>query len=217
MARTVFSRNDLNSLRSKTDHVSEAYSENIKTYADIKSKALLDSLRAILKDVRGVSLRAKHPSIRLEILYAFLPDFKDFLNASTDPTAFSTTHLAQLVSFLEDWFASATEEVSQLLKHGEITYDTLWALFKPNGPVYTNDTESEQPKCLLFDFGEFQDLKGSKYYEMVCRSLYYDGKFFGEVQSFLQIPEFRGARDIGSLEGKSTPRAMIPSYLIDAL
>ena len=35
---------------------------------------------------------------------------------------------------------------------------------------------------------------------MVCRSLYYDGKFFGEVQSFLKIPEFRGARKITSLE-----------------
>ena len=35
---------------------------------------------------------------------------------------------------------------------------------------------------------------------MVCRSLFYDGKFFGEVQSFLKIPEFRGARKITTLE-----------------
>ena len=86
------------------------------------------------------------------------------------------------------------------MSHGEITYDLLWALFKPNAPVFTIDQDSEQPKCLLFDFGEAQDRKGQKYFEMVCRSLHYDGKFFGEVQSFLKIPEFRGARKITSLE-----------------
>ena len=35
---------------------------------------------------------------------------------------------------------------------------------------------------------------------MACRSLHYDGTFFGEVQSFLKISEFRGARKIKSLE-----------------
>lgn len=186
-----------------TDCDSEAHYEDIKTYADIKSAPLLDSLRAILKNVKSISLRAKQPSIRLEVLYAFIPEFKAFLEASTDPESHSMMHLAQLIGFLEDWYASTTEEVTQLLKHGEITFDALWALFKPNDTIYTKDTESEQPKCLLFDFGETHKHKSLKYYEMSCRSLHYNGTIFGEVQSSLKVAEFRGARKIHSLEGKT--------------
>ena len=90
--------------------------------------------------------------------------------------------------------------MTPLLAHNEITYDLLWALFKPNAPIFTICQDSEQPKCLLFDFGEAQDRKDQKFFEIVCRSLHYDGKVFGEVQNFLKIPEFRGARRITSLE-----------------
>ena len=112
----------------------------------------------------------------------------------------SAKQLSQAIEFLDDWFSTTAEELTPLLAHGEITYDLLWALFKPSDPIYTNDSDSEQPRCLLFDFGEAQDRKGQKYFEIVCRSLHYDGKFFGEVQSFLKISEFRGARKINSCE-----------------
>ena len=138
--------------------------------------------------------------IRVEVLFAFLPDLKEYRKTLLDSESDGAKQLEQAIEFLDDWFASTTEELTPLLAHGEITYDHLWAVFKPNAPIFTICQDSEQPKCLLFDFGEARDRKGQRYFEIVCRSLYYDGKFFGEVQSFLKIPEFRGARRITSLE-----------------
>ena len=136
----------------------------------------------------------------MEILYAFLPDLKAYHNGAIDKDTDGIEHLGQVIEFLQDWFQATTEEISQLLSHGEITYELLWALFKPNATIYTTDQDSEQPRCYLYDFGEHYNRKGQKYFEMACRSLHYDGKFFGEIQNFLKISEFRGARKIKSLE-----------------
>ncbi|KAL9099152.1 MAG: hypothetical protein Q9163_005310 [Psora crenata] len=180
--------------------VNDAHYESIKTYADIRSAALLEILRVVLKDVKSISLRGKHPNIRLEVLFHFLPDLKEHHRSIADLGSDGVKQLGQVIEFLDDWFASTTEELTPLLAHGEITYDLLWALFKPNAPIYTVCQDSEQPRCLLFDFGETHDRKGQKNFEMTCRSLYYDGKFFGEVQTSCKISEFRGARKITSLE-----------------
>lgn len=108
--------------------------------------------------------------------------------------------LGQLIDFLKDWYQSAIEELNQLVEHGEITYDLLWALFKPNDLIFTIDQDSEQPRCFIYDFGDTHEVQGQRYFEITCRSLHYDGKWFGEIQSFLKVPQFQGARSISALE-----------------
>lgn len=66
--------------------------------------------------------------------------------------------------------------------------------------IFTIDPDSEQPRCYIYDFGDTQEVQGQKYFEITCRSLHYDGKWFGEIQTFLKVPEFRGARHISALE-----------------
>lgn len=112
----------------------------------------------------------------MEILYAFIPELAAHLSTMEDKESHQARQLAQVLEFLEDWFSSTKEELVPLLDSSEITYDLLWALFKPNEPIFTNDIDSEQPRCHIFDFGESQDRKGQKYFEIVCRSLLYDGK-----------------------------------------
>lgn len=81
-----------------------------------------------------------------------------------------------------------------------MTFDLLWTLFPPNTLVYTSCVYSEEPKCLVFDFGEEKILKKGKFYVLQCRYLDFNGKVLGEVISNLLIPEFRGAKPITSLE-----------------
>lgn len=81
-----------------------------------------------------------------------------------------------------------------------MTFDLLWTLFPPNTVVYTSCVYSEEPKCLIFDFGEEKLLKKGKFYVLQCRYLDFNGKLLGEVISNLLIPEFRGAKPITSLE-----------------
>ena len=47
-----------------TYEITETHHESIKTFADIKSIALLEILRAVLQDVKSISLRGKRPSVR---------------------------------------------------------------------------------------------------------------------------------------------------------
>ena len=91
-------------------------------------------------------------------------------------------------------------DLPPLLEHGEITFDLLWTLFRPNTIVYTRCIFSEEPKCLIFDFGDEKEIKKEKYYVLQCRYVDFNGKVFGEVATNLIIPEFRGAKTITSLQ-----------------
>ena len=111
-----------------------------------------------------------------------------------------TQHLDLLIRFLQEHYASITKTLPELLERGEMTFDLLWTLFPPNTLIYTSCVYSEEPKCLVFDFGEEKILKKGKFYVLQCRYLDFNGKVLGEVISNLLIPEFRGTKPITSLE-----------------
>jgi hypothetical protein len=46
-------------------------------------------------------------------------------------------HLSLLIDYMDRTFNPTSQRLETLLKHGEITYDLLWALFKPNTLVFT--------------------------------------------------------------------------------
>ena len=84
-----------------------------------------------------------------------------------------------------------------LLPKKEITYDLLWALFKPNVEVYTICQGTQAPRCVLFNqMEERKDLSGSKYMHLETRYLGSDGTALGEVTTSSSIPIFRGTTRI---------------------
>ena len=52
-----------------------------------------------------------------------------------DPT--SLKHLDLLVDFIKTTYKFTAQRLHSLLESGEITYDLLWALFKPNSTIYS--------------------------------------------------------------------------------
>jgi hypothetical protein len=63
-------------------------------------------------------------------------------------------HFNLLVDFIKVTYASTTERLTALLKDHEITYDLLWALFKPNIVVYTTYYGTGKPRCVRYYFRE---------------------------------------------------------------
>jgi hypothetical protein len=63
-------------------------------------------------------------------------------------------HLDLLIEYIEKIYAPTTERLLSLLKHSEITYNLLWALFKPNTPVYTTCSRTKNPRCVTYDSAE---------------------------------------------------------------
>lgn len=109
-------------------------------------------------------------------------------------------HVGVLVNYLRETYADTAQNLKALLQNGEITYGLLWALFKPNDPVFTTCHGTHKPRGVKYDFGEEKTTKsGSKYWNLECRYQDFDGKEFGEVSIELGIPKFRGVKRIDLL------------------
>ena len=109
-------------------------------------------------------------------------------------------HLDLLLEFIKKTYQSTTERLNALLKKSEITYDLLWALFKPNAMIYTTCVGTDKPRCVKYNFGEEKkQMNGVEYFHLGCRYLDSDGKVFGEVSTALGIEKFRGTKRINSL------------------
>jgi hypothetical protein len=93
-----------------------------------------------------------------------------------------------------------THSLVSLQESKEITFDLLWALFKPGALVYTTCFGTRKPRCVIYGSGEEKISKsGVKYYEMECRYIDFDGEAFGDVSLNLAIPEFHGTKRINTL------------------
>lgn len=174
-------------------------------------------MREICENVRGVSLADSKPSVRTRdsiILHWLIcadraeyylpcplgpPAAEGVISRSSEGST-AEKHLEVFLRYLEATFRPIDERLSELLKNKEITYDLLWALFKPNVEVYTTCKGTQVSRCLLYSQMERKkDMAGSQYMHIETRYLGSDGKALGEVTSSSSIPIFRGATRIDLL------------------
>ncbi|KAJ5752813.1 ATPase AAA-type core [Penicillium odoratum] len=178
-------------------------SEEVTPYIDIKSEDLRDILREVLHDVKAISLMEDKPSIEQNILFHFLPELEECAdNTETGPDNVSAhaQHLRLLVNHLERAYAPILQRLESMWQHGQITYDLLWALFKPGCHIYTTCIGTNEPRCVIFDAGEEVTRNDETWFNLECRFIDYDGVIFGEAGIFLRVPKFRGSKYIATLE-----------------
>lgn len=116
-----------------------------------------------------------------------------------DDAATQLAHLIPLVDRIKHTYKESMERFTSLLQHGEITYDLLWALFKPGCPVYTKCFGTEKPRCVIFDAGKETTVGGITFFKLECRYMDYDGKVFGEAELSSGIVKFQGSKPISTL------------------
>ena len=88
-----------------------------------------------------------------------------------------------------------------MLENGLITFDLLWALWKPNTLVYTTTYGShDEPRVFKVDIAEKHHglMKGYHYF-VEGKYFEYDGKQYGFGSIAQEICDFRGARKITGL------------------
>ena len=142
--------------------------------------------------------------IEANLLYNFFPELNIYqMGTKGDSTSVAhTSHLQVLLEFIKSSYKSTNERLQSLLRNKEITYDLLWALFKPNSDIYTTCAGTEEPMCVRCNHGDekvFQ-VNGTQYFSLEARQLDYDGKVFGEATVKIAIEKFRGAKKIDLLE-----------------
>lgn len=109
-------------------------------------------------------------------------------------------HLGLLVNYIKSTHMSVTKSLDSLLPTGEITFDLLQAVFKPDSEVYTICPGTQEPTCFIFNHGEVRESDDSKTFFIEARCIDFDGKRFGEAKLTRSIPIFPGMKRIDSLE-----------------
>ncbi|CAG8196152.1 unnamed protein product [Penicillium olsonii] len=178
-------------------------SEEVVPFIDIKSEGLRDILRDVLHDIKAISLMEDKPSIEQNFLFHFLPELDrcaENMDSNSDHESAHAEHLLMLIDHLKLAYASTLQRLDSMLQHGHITFDLLWALFKPGWHIYTTCIGTKAPRCAVFDAGEEMTKNDETWFNLECRFLDYDGVKFGEAGIFLRVAKFRGSKPIETLE-----------------
>lgn len=137
------------------------------------------------------------------MLFHFLPVLEKYVESMNNDADHGSAHvknLRLLIDHLKNMYAATSQRLDSMLQHGHITYDLLWALFKPGCHVYTTCVGTKEPRCVIFDAGEEITLNGKTWFNLECRFLDYDGVKFGDAGVFLRVPKFRGSKPIATLD-----------------
>ncbi|KAF2004759.1 hypothetical protein P154DRAFT_519212 [Amniculicola lignicola CBS 123094] len=185
-----------------------------RTWVDIKSKLLQEALKDVLKGVKAVSLEQDTPSIDPKLLFIYHEElqthYRKTLKAQLakekkkkKKTALTgqIAHCKLLSRYISEDFTETRKKLHPMLKKGNITWDLVWALFKPNSIAFTHTYANiDDPRCFKVDQClEQSDFMGEKWYGIEGQYLEYDGKNFGLGDFYIQIDHFQGPRKITSL------------------
>jgi ATPase family associated with various cellular activities (AAA) len=181
---------------------------------DIKSHYLRDALQEIMKDVKAVSLVENQPTIDPNMLFLHVDEMRRFYKKTLKARIkkekkkknikrlkIMRAHLKLMVVYIDKDFDEKKKAIFPMVKAGNITFEYLWALFKPNSLAFTTTYgAADHPRCFKVDFAyaEKNFMRG-EYYVIEGRYLDYDGKNFGLGDFEIQIDHFKGPRKITSL------------------
>ncbi|OCK95174.1 uncharacterized protein K441DRAFT_557411, partial [Cenococcum geophilum 1.58] len=74
-------------------------------------------------------------------------------------------HLDLLVTYIKTIYTSTKQRFNSLEYSGEITYNILWALFKPNHLIYRKCLGTRKPRYIKFNFSkERTSYKGEEFF-----------------------------------------------------
>ena len=185
------------------------------TLVDIKSKALRGVLQIILKDCKCVSLVEETPEIDPHVLYHYYEEITRYMKKTLKPKlkrakrSKDKKQLAQeiaqcklLLGYIDEDFTATRKALKPLMKAGTITYELVWALFKPNTIVFTPTYgNKEDPRCFKVEqCYEYESwLSGAKSCCVDGKYLEYDGQVFGLGDHQTEIKAFKGHKKITSL------------------
>ncbi|KAK3361216.1 hypothetical protein B0T24DRAFT_692059 [Lasiosphaeria ovina] len=187
------------------------------TTVDIKSMLLAECLRTVIGSVRGVSLVEDTPKLDPNMLFLYLEDFRRYLGELKATKVskggkhdrkkeqkhinLKRQHLKVLVRYIDKDFAEVKSSLYPMLENGIITFDLLWALWKPNTLAFTNTYGSQdEPRAFRAETAERHSSIVRDDFYLICGKYFeYDGKQFGYGAMYSEVKEFRGTRRITSL------------------
>ncbi|KAI0075769.1 P-loop containing nucleoside triphosphate hydrolase protein [Panus rudis PR-1116 ss-1] len=126
------------------NHDRKATAYNVTKLVEIHSEHLKNVGHAVIGNVQGISWNSKPLRINPQVFLGWLPELqahsKELSEHAEANTEGSTTnlelaHLQHLLNYLTTTYAATLTTLDSLVSHGQITFDTLWALFVPKKTI----------------------------------------------------------------------------------
>jgi len=173
-----------------------------------------EALNDVMDGVKGISLVEETPVVDPNLLFLYLEDLRDSmkklkLKIKTDKmkknlkkrNETKVKHIRVLLKYLDKDYKEIKKTLYPMLDSGLITFDLLWALYKPNTLAYTTTYGTEdEPRAFRIELADKESsfMKG-EWYKIEGKYLEYDGKTWGMGTMEVSVPQFKGARKIISL------------------
>ncbi|KAI0062759.1 P-loop containing nucleoside triphosphate hydrolase protein [Artomyces pyxidatus] len=173
------------------------------TEIDIKSSALCDVLVQINEGVESLDLSRREPKASPEVMFYSYPGLvkryaEELAKEPQDESLIADISAA--IQVIEEDQSRNLQEFAKLTSQGEISYDLLWALFRPNILVFNYHSMTEQDRVLLVRWvGYRRRQDGSEYLKIACDMVHNDGNSFGFTREYLVVDDYRGVRPITDL------------------
>lgn len=190
------------------------------TRLDIYNKPLRDAMRKVMAKAQSVSLVEDKPSIDPDIVFLYAEELRNHRQAlkaklkaaSKKKLKRGKKHeykimktqvksLKVLLRYVVKDYRDKKKSLTPMLKNGTITFDYLWALFKPNeivfAPTYGVDTIPRAFR-VTYVYTSRSILRG-EYLMVEGEYIDYDGTRFGKAEVEVAIDLFKGPRKITAL------------------
>jgi len=186
-----------------------------ETQLDIKSKLLRNALQEVFKDCKSISLVEDIPQVDPHTLFHYYDELKTYIRKTLKPKLKKAKKSKEqkrvkqqiascklLLSYIDEDYTATRKALRPMLKAGTITYDLVWALFKPNTIAFTPTYHNkDDPRCFKVETAyEYESwMTGVKSWYVDGKYLEYDGKSFGLGDHQITIQAFKGHKKITSL------------------
>lgn len=138
------------------------------------------------------------------MLYHFLPELKELSqNGQSDEDRKEYfQNLGKICHYLEEAYRVTTDRVESLIRGGYISYDLLWALFKPESLSYCTCPATDLPRCIKYVEGYTQKpnyQEDKEFFKIRASFLNVDGGSVRETLKTYEIEKFNGRKRIEDL------------------
>ncbi|KAL5594336.1 hypothetical protein BROUX41_001276 [Berkeleyomyces rouxiae] len=187
------------------------------TMVHILSKQLQEVLRHVIGNIHSVNLMESVPKILPDTLFLYLSNLEAYAKElkHTEPEGDSSkarkahkknirvklNHLKWLISYINEDYSATKKNLASMLSTGLITFELIWALWKPSTLAHTSTYGShDNPRIFEVESCEKHSrLMSPPFWSIRGRYLNFNGRQFGYQDFSVSVEEFRGARKITGL------------------
>ena len=163
----------------------------------IQSPLIREVLGVVFDGYKGMTTRLKDLTFKApfhEFFYRWDRLQQQMLQKSD---AMKLEHMKLLQDIISGEIQPHLEKRQDLLIHGLVTFDYLWALFEPDTVIYSQS--DGQDRLFRLVSSSYLKLGATVIFSLTCRYIDCDGDAFGYVTTSLTLSDFDGIKPISEL------------------